>query len=120
MTSTLERIKINPSDLEEIVVSEQDRTDMHNPTHFGRYRRYVKGAERISSEFETARRRMFLMTEYVIELSDLMGTYSGDMPPRLIDPIDEETREAMRDIYRNFSEKDFLQLKLYAQDESKR
>ncbi len=83
-----------------VEVAETDREKMHaiTPTG-GRYRRYVEGFRKITSEFEWTKRRVKFEVDHLLGLSK-RGVLS----------LGEEEKEKLKGLYIDFSEKDFKQI----------
>lgn len=94
-----------------------DRGDSPEMT-IGRYGRYTRGFEDISSEQATTRGRVMFAVEYIIELADLVAGHDAPIKTKLVDrsfTADEKTR--LRSIYQKdgkntFRTKDYVAIKI--------
>jgi adenylosuccinate lyase len=89
-----------------------DISEMHASTpHDGRYAGYTRPLRGITSEYQSLKRRLGLEIEYLIALGDEFQHYTGPRP-RLIDtPFTDGERRALRRVYEDFSEVDFVRFK---------
>jgi adenylosuccinate lyase len=109
--SPLDKVGLTDADLD-IIPSDDDRRTMHSFTpHEGRYARYTDPLRKIISEYEWVRRRLALEIEYLIGLGDEFSNYTGEKRKLIEQPFSDREKDAMRDLYSNFSEIDFMRFK---------
>ena len=108
----IERIGITSEELEDIVVTEEQRSKMHAITPIdGRYKRYVPGLSDLTSEFAWTKRRVMLEVEYAISLAnEFEHYYKGDKRKILPHAFSGQEKEVLRSLYKEFNEKDFRQI----------
>ncbi len=112
MISSLERRGLSAQQLDEIIVTEEDRISMHAGTPMeGRYRKSAKKLFKYTSEFETVRRRIWVEVEYLIDLSDEMNKYTGERPKIISRVFTDEEKQNLRNLCLTFDDKAFMQFK---------
>lgn len=105
------KVGLTKEDLD-IPVTERDRKRMHASTpHGGRYANYTEPLEGITSEFQLVKRRLDIEVEYLIALGDEFQNYKGTRKKLIEYPFGDRERDALRRLYTNFSEQDYVRFK---------
>ena len=106
------RIDLDKGELSRVEPTAYDVRTMHdfNPLS-GRYAKDTEPLRGMTSEFEWAKRRLALATEYLIGLSDEFQGYHGSRPKLFEKPFTEMERDALRKSYVEFSDADFARFK---------
>jgi adenylosuccinate lyase len=103
-----ERIELSKEELDKTVASDYDIRTMHAfDSLSGRYAKFTDPLREITSEYEWVKRRAGIGIEYIISLSDEFQKYNGKRQKLFDKPFSEREREALRKIYKDFSDDDF-------------
>jgi len=111
--ASIERIGLSAKELEGVLATEPAKRSMYAITPIeGRYEKYVTDFHFLSSEFEWVKRRVWIETEYLISLADFLSNSKTTKKKILSKKFTRQEKEIIRSLHSNFSEKDFLQVRL--------
>jgi adenylosuccinate lyase len=108
----LAKVGLTGAQLDGMGPSGYDLRTMHAFTPLeGRYAGDTEKLRGITSEFQSVKRRLGMEVEYLIALGDEFQQYNGPRKRLIERPFDDGQREALRRVYRDFSEADYVRFK---------